>query len=323
MSKPSPARYRTTDWSSYTASLKKRGSLLIWLDKEMTWLAPHDGSPGRPAVFSDAAIQFCLTIKVLFKLPLRQTTGMVASLLKMADLNWAVPDYTTLCRRQKTLAVQIPYRRAEGPLNLLVDSTGIRFLGDGEWQARKHGVQGRRQSLPGNGFPANRERGRKVPLAMDTATSDIRAVEFTPSRDGDSPVLPELLDQIPEGEVIGTVTADGAYDTRRCHTAIIDRQATPIIPIRKNGRPWKEDCPAAIARNDTLRATRHYGRAFWKRWTGYHARSRIEAKMRCLKAFGERIAARDPDRQTAEIQVRIALINRFNALGTAEIVRVA
>jgi len=238
MSKPSPARYRTTNWSSYTASLKKRGSLLIWLDKEMSWLAPHDGSPGRPAVFSDAAIQFCLTIKVLFKLPLRQTTGMVASLLKMADLNWAVPVYTTLCRRQKTLAVQIPYRRAEGPLNLLVDSTGIKFLGDGEWQARKHGVQGRRQ-------------WRKVHLAMDTATSDIRAVEFTPSSDGDSPVLPELLDQIPEGEMIGTVTADGAYDTRRCHKAIIERQATPIIPFCKNGRPWKEDCPAAIARNDT------------------------------------------------------------------------
>jgi hypothetical protein len=260
-------------------------------------------------VFSDAAIQFCLTIKVLFKLPLRQTTGMVASLLKMVDLDWAVPDYTTLCRRQKTLAVQIPYRRADGPLNLLVDSTGIKFLGDGEWQARKHGVQGRRQ-------------WRKVHLAMDTATSDIRAVEFTPSSDGDSPVLPELLDQIPEGEEIGTVTADGAYDTRRCHTAILDRQATPIIPIRKNGRPWKEDCPAACARNETLRATRHYGRAFWKRWTGYHVRSRIEAKMRCLKAFGERISARDPDRQTAKIQIRVALMNRFSELGTAEIVRV-
>ena len=309
MSKPSLARYRTTNWSSYTASLRKRGSLLIWLDKEMTWLAQPDGSPGRPAIFSDAAIQFCLTIKVLFKLPLRQTTGMVASLLKMANLDWLVPDYTTLCRRQKTLAVQIPYRRVDGPLNLLVDSTGIKFLGDGEWQARKHGVQGRRQ-------------WRKVHLAMDTATSDIRAVEFTPSSDGDSPVLPELLDQIPEGENIGTVTADGAYDTRRCHTAIIDRQAIPIIPIRKNGRPWKEDCSAAIARNDTLRSTRHYGRAFWKRWTGYHVRSRIEAKMRCLKAFGERIAAKAPDRQTAEIQIRIALMNRFSALGTAEIVRV-
>ena len=133
MSKPTAARYRTTNWSRYSASLKKRGSLLIWLDKDMTWLAPHDGSPGRPAVFSDAAIQFCLTIKVLFKLPLRQTTGMVASLLKMANLDWTVPDCSTLCRRQKTLAVQIAYRRADGPLNLLVDSTGINFLGDGEW----------------------------------------------------------------------------------------------------------------------------------------------------------------------------------------------
>jgi hypothetical protein len=169
---------------------------------------------------------------------------------------------------------------------------------------------------------AQRAATTEVHLAMDTATSDIRAVEFTSSSDGDSPVLPALLDQVPEGEDIGTVTGDGAYDTRRCHTAIIDRQTTPIIPIRKNGRPWKEDCPAAIARNETLRATRYYGRAFWKRWTGYHVRSRIEAKMRCLKAFGERISARDPDRQTTEIQVRIALMNRFSALGTADIVRV-
>jgi len=92
MSKPSPALYRTTNWSSDSASLCKRGSLLIWLDKDMTWLAPHDGRPGRPAVFSDAAIQFCLTIKVVFKLPLRQTTGMVASLLKVANLDRTVPD---------------------------------------------------------------------------------------------------------------------------------------------------------------------------------------------------------------------------------------
>ena len=165
------------------AALRKRGSLLIWLAKEMTWLAPHDGSPGRPAVFSDAAIQFCLTIKVLFKLvaigaPLvratmatRQTTGMVASLLKMANLDWAASDYTTLCRRQKTLAVRIPYRRAVGPLNLLVDCTGIKFLGDGEWRARKHGVQGRRQ-------------WRKVHLNCSTSLSWIWALSgsITPAR---------------------------------------------------------------------------------------------------------------------------------------------
>ncbi len=209
-------------------------------------------------------------------------------------------------------------------MNLLVDSTGIKVLSDGDWQARTDGIQGR-----GQWRKVNRRENSPLGcflilliLAMDTATSDIQAVEFTPSSDGDSPVLPELLDQIPEDEEIGTVTADGAYDTRRCHTALINRQASAIIPIRKNGRPWKEDCPAAIARNETLRATRHYGRAFWKRWTGYHVRSRIEAKMRCLKAFSERIAATHPDSQTAEIQISVALMNRVSALGTAEIVRV-
>ena len=111
-------------------------------------------------------------------------------------------------------------------------------------------------------------------------------------------------------------------DTRRCHTAILDRGGIAVIPIRKNGRIWREDCPVATARNDILRTTRRVGRAIWKRWSGYHVRSRIEARMRCLKSFGERIASRDPDRQTAEIHIRIALMNRFNALGTAEIVHV-
>ena len=138
-----------------------------------------------------------------------------------------------------------------------------------------------------------------------------------------TPVLPHLLAQIPPDEQIGTVTGDGAFDTRRCHTAILERGGAAVIPIRKNGRRWREDCPAAAARNEILRATRRLGRTIWKRWTGYHVRSRIEAKMRCFKAFGERIASRDPERQTAEIHVRIALMNRFNALGTAVIERVA
>ena len=121
-----------------------------------------------------------------------------------------VPDCTTLCRGLKTQAIQITYRHADSPLNLLIDSTRIKSLGDGEWQSIGHGAQGRRQ-------------GRKVHLAMDTATPDIRALEFTPSSDGDSPVLPALPGQIPEGEEIGTVSADDTYDTRRCHSAKVDR----------------------------------------------------------------------------------------------------
>jgi len=170
---------------------------------------------------------------------------------------------------------------------------------------------------------------------MDAASGDIRAVEFTSSREGDSPFvgetaprtvslsssLPRLLNQIPPDEQIGTLTGDGAFDTRRCHTAILHRGGTAAIPIRRNGSLWREDCPAARARNDILQATRRFGRANWKHWSGYHVQSRIEARMRCLKSFGERIASRDPARQTAEVHIRIALMNRFNAFGTAEIER--
>lgn len=158
---------------------------------------------------------------------------------------------------------------------------------------------------------------------MDTATGGIRAVEFTSSREGDSPVLPDLLNQIPPDEQIGTVTGDGAFDTRRCHMAILHRGGSAVIPIRRNGRLWKENCSAARARNDFLPATRRFGRANWKHWSGYHVRSRIEAKMRCLKSFDKRIASRDPDRQTAEVHIRVALMDRFDALGTAETKRVA
>ncbi len=124
---------------------------------------------------------------------------------------------------------------------------------------------------------------------MDAGTGDVRAVEFTSSRQGDNPLLPALLAQIPPEETIGTVTADGVYDTRRCHGAIIDRCADAIIPIRRNGRAWKEDCPAATARNEILRATRHLGRALWEKWAAYHVRNRVTARMNCLKLFGERI----------------------------------
>jgi len=175
-----------------------------------------------------------------------------------------------------------------------------------KWLARKHG-------------PTRRRQWRKVHIAMDTETGDIRAVEFTSSRQGDSPLLPELLAQIPEEEEIATVTADGAYDTRRCHAAIIEHGADAVIPIRRNGRAWKEDCPAALVRNEILCATRRLGRALWKRWADYHVRSRVEAQMNRLKLFGERIMSRDPDRQTAEIQIRIAIMNRFSVPGRAEI----
>lgn len=150
----------------------------------MTWEAAPTGKRGRQPDYSDAAVQTCLTMKVLFGMALRQTTGFVESLLQLINLDWDVPNFSTLSRRQKTLKVNIPYRGSAGPLHLLIDSTGIKVEGEGEWNARKHGGTKRRV-------------WRKLHIGIDEQTLEIRAAEFTTSDVGKAPMLPELLDQIP------------------------------------------------------------------------------------------------------------------------------
>ena len=309
MSSWSPTTYKTRNWAQYNQSLKQRGSLSIWFDPEMTWEAEASGRPGRQKTYSDAAIQACLTLKVLFGLPLRQTTGFVDSLLKRVGLEWSVPDFSTLCRRQRTLSVAIPYKGSAGPLNLLIDSTGIKAEGEGEWNARKHGGPKRRL-------------WRKIHIGIDEKTLEIRAIEVTSSSIGDAPMLSDLLSQIPSDQELGSVTADGAYDTRKCHDVIAARDAHAVIPPRKNAKMWKPDTPGARARNEVVRSSKYLGRALWRRWSGYHRRSRVETKMHCVKLLGQRLSARDFDRQVAEIQIRAAILNGFTALGIPRTVTV-
>jgi len=284
-------------------ALAKRGSVSIRFDRATQGPAAPTGKRGRQPVFTDAAIQTCLTLKARFGLPLRQTAGMVASLLELAGLDWPVPDVSTLCRRQKTLTVPIPYRPSTGALHLLIDSTGVTAAGDGAWRAKKHG-------------PSEPRDWRKVHLGIDAETLEIRAIEVTGSRIGDAPVLPDLLDQIADDQPLGIVSADGACDTRACHAAIAARGAAAVIPPRKTGKPRKDRTPGATARNEALRSCRRLGRAIWKRRTGCHRRSLAEAKMRCLKLPGERVMSRDVDRRVAELQIRAAIPNRFTAPGT-------
>ena len=309
MSSWTPTTYKTRNWAEYNLSLKRRGSLLIWFDPEMDWEATSSGRRGRQQTYSAAAIQACLTLKVLFGLPLRQTTGFVESLFKLVGLNWSVPDFSTLCRRQKTLSVAIPYKGSAGPLHLLVDSTGIKAEGEGEWNARKHGGSKRRL-------------WRKIHIGIDEETLEIRAIEVTSSSIGDAPMLPDLLNQIAPDQLLGSVTADGAYDTRKCHDAIAARNAHAVIPPRKNAKMWKPDTPGARARNEAVRSSKYLGRALWRNLTGYHRRSRVETKMHCVKRLGQRLSARDFDRQVAEIQIRAAILNGFTALGIPRTVAV-
>ena len=188
---------------------------------------------------------------------------------------------------------------------------------------------------------AKRRVWRKVHLAIDEQTLEIRAVEVTSSDVGDAPMLPELLSQIPADQDIASVTApshglqanrcratDGAYDTRKYHDAIhcplvvcpqttrgAERGADAVIPPRKNAQPWKTVTAGAVARNEALRASKDLGRALWRRWSGYHRRSLAETKMHCVKLLGQRLMARDFDRQVAEFQIRVAVLNGYTALG--------
>ena len=233
-------------------------------------------------------------MKVLFGTALRQATGFVESLLRLIGLDWAVPEFSTLSRRQKTLKLNIPYRGSQGPLRLLIDSTGIKVEGEGEWNARKHGGMKRRV-------------WRKIHIGIDEKTLEIRAAEFTTSDVGDAPMLPELLDQIPPEQEI-------AFDTRKCRDAIATRGAAAIIPPRKNAKPWKA-VTAGAARNEILRTSKYLGRALWRRRSGNHRRSRTETKMHCAKMLGQRPTARDFDRQVAGFQLRVAVLTGFTALG--------
>ncbi len=301
-------RYQTRNWREYNQGLIARGDLTVWLSPNLAWRAlKGSGKRGRPLVFSDAAIQCVLTLKVLFQLPLRAAQGMAGSLIRLAGLDWPVPHYSTLSRRQKNLTVEIPYRSCGEPLHLVIDSTGLKVLGEGEWKVRKHGADQRRV-------------WRKVHLAIDADSHDVRAVEMTDHRHGDSEILPGLLAQLPEEERIAVISGDGAYDTRTVYEASTARNSALLVPPRRNGKPWKTRTAGASERNETLRAIKHLGRRLWKRWSGYHRRSLAETAMSRFKRLGERLAARDPARQVAEVQIRCAILNTCNRLGMPDTV---
>ena len=151
MSRPTPPTCRMTNWRAYNAALKQRRSLQIWFDPETAWLAEPSAKRGRLATFTDAAIQACLTLKALFGLPLRQTTGLVESLLKLAGLDWSVPDFSTLSRRQKGLNVATPYQLSTGALHLLIPSRALRC-----------------NTLPGSGQHRDQSRGRRRVVCQET-----------------------------------------------------------------------------------------------------------------------------------------------------------
>src|SRR5436305_865829 len=305
-------RHKMTDWADYGASLRQRGSLTVWFTEEAiaAWAAALCTTRGGQPWYSPLAILTALTLRAVFRLALRQTEGLIGSILQLLGLDLAVPDHTPLARRAGTLEVPRP-RPPGGPLHLLVDSTGLRLTGPGEWLVEKHGTKTRRS-------------WKKLHIGVDADTGRIEAVELTTSEvDGGSRVGP-LLDQV-EGAV-ASFTGDGAYDREDVYGAVAERhpEAAVVVPPRKDAVPSDTAETAPTQRDRHLRSIAERGRLGWQKASGYNRRALAEAAVsRYKRVVGDALRSRtDPGRAT-EVAVGVHVLNRMLEFGRPESVRVA
>jgi IS5 family transposase len=309
VNKKNKAKYRLHNWKNYNQSLVNRGSLTFWFDEEVlsAWRnEAKTGKRGRPRDYTDAAIMTMATLQEVYHLPLRQTEGLTISIVELLKLELPVPDHSTLCRRRVGLEIELPRTRRDEPLHVVVDSTGFKVFGEGEWKVRQHGYNYRRT-------------WRKLHVGINEACGEIVASVVTTSNYNDSEVLSDLLDQVEEK--IEQVSGDGAYDKRNCYETIRDRQAEAAIPPQRNAKIWRHGNTKGepLARDENLRRIRAVGRAAWKKESGYHRRSLAETAIFRLKViFGDRVLARSFAGGAAELLVRCAALNRMTQLGMPE-----
>lgn len=285
----------------------------MWLEQSVLhgWLNGElSGGRGASNTYSDAAILTALTLKVVYRLPLRATQGLLASLLRLMGLeHLPVPNYSTLSRRQKTLPVALLAQAKTQGLHLVVDSTGCKIYGEGEWKVRQHGLSKRRT-------------WRKLHLAIDEASGHIMAGVLSTNDVADSAVLVDLLQQVEPP--IAQLSGDGGYDKRGCYDVLRQRQeeqGEPLrvtIPPRQGARIWQHgnSRQERLARDENVRRVRQVGRQKWKEESGYHRRSLAETTMfRYKSLFGDKLSARDFEAQASEAFLRCAALNRMTRLG--------
>ena len=295
-------QYRIRNWSEYNAGLKQRGSITFWLSTDVIekWLAKErTGKKGASNIYSNIAIATMSTIKSVFSLAGRQTQGFIESVFELMQIDLAVPDHSTLSRRLGSLKIELPVKKSGQARHIVVDSTGVKVYGEGEWKTRQHGISKRRT-------------WRKLHLGIDETTGEILSAVVTTNDYHDSQVLEDILDGV-ESE-ISQVSADGAYDTKNCHEQIKQRQARATIPPRKNARIQQHgNCQTPpLSRDENLRAIRKMGRKKWKRESGYHHRSLAETTIFRLKCiFGGKLASRQFDNQAVELFLQCSALNRM------------
>ncbi len=302
-SKAAKKLYRVANWREYNESLVRRGDVTFWFSEDVIQAWTHENPEvrrGRPFTYSDLAIETLLTIRELFRLPYRQTEGLGRALTKLMGVDVPIPHHTSLVKRAAKLDVAVALTQVRGPVDVVVDSTGLKVYGEGEWKVRQHGVEKRRD-------------WRKIHLAVDADSHTILAELTTDSRTSDATAALPLLEQI--DAQLQTVYGDGAYDQQKVYDALEQRGACAIIPPRKDAR-LSSRADASPDRNDAIRQIARHGRKAWKKRSGYHRRSLAETAVSRLKtAFGERLKNREPPQQRTEVALRCKLLNWFVMLG--------
>ncbi len=307
---PAKTRYHVRNWKAYNQALVNRGSLTLWFDAESirAWKnEDKNGKVGRDYTFADCAILTMLTLKAVFHLPLRATEGVTRSIVQLAQISLPIPNYSTLSRRACRLEVRLPRARSGEGVHVVVDSSGLKVYGEGEWKVRKHGWSKRRT-------------WSRIHIGVNESSQELLACVVRGNDVSDSEALPEVLEEV--DEPLEQVSGDGAYDTQGCYGAIEQRGARAIIPPREHavvncGVEW-------AARNATLERIAEIGRTAWKVETKYHRRSLSETAFSRLKRiFGERLSSRTEEGRTTEGRIWCRALNRMTQLGLPDSYEVA
>lgn len=298
--------YKITNWREYNESLVRRGDVTFWFSDDVidSWEHANDEPKvGHPFVYSDTAVECLLVLRELFRLPYRQTEGLGRSLTLLMQVDVAIPDFTSLAKRAAGLGVSLDVAVRKGPIDVVVDSTGLKVFGEGEWKTRKHGKSKRRT-------------WRKLHLAVNPATQEIEAEVLTENSGHDADQVDDLLEQIDDS--INAFYGDGAYDQWKVYETLAEEKIRPIIPPRRNAKIKQHgnaNCPP-LPRDEAIREIRRGGRRPWKESVGYHRRSLSETAMHRMKScFGEKLKNRELENQQTEATLRSKILNHFTHLG--------
>jgi hypothetical protein len=307
---PKP-RYRVTNWPAYDAALRQRGSLTVWFTDEAVaaWRAEPRTTPGGQPHYSALAIVTALTMRAVFRLALRQTEGLIGSVVDLLGLALCVPDYSTLSRRNKTLEVPPRRRLGTGPLHLLVDSTGLKLGGACEWLVEKHGTSRRRS-------------WRKLHIGIDAESGKIVAIDLAKKERDDGARTGTLLDQL--ADPLASLTADGAYDQDRVYEAVAEHHpdASVIVPPRTTAVPSASVETAPTQRDRHIQEIADLGRMGWQKSSGYNLRAKVEAAVgRYKRVIGDALRSRSDKTEATEVAIAAAALNRMLEFGRPNYVR--